>query len=125
MGQEGMGTAVMGQPRQVGRGPGERSDVPDWWTFSSSGLALGFVLLLALECAEQADRCGVAGSGIARSRDPADSGGGQREAGAVDRVPSGPAAFSSAGAADQSDRRAADQYAPGAGRVMAGCPDGL
>ena len=123
--QSGIRTVGIAQPRQVGRGPGERSDVHDWWTFSSSGLGLAFVLLLALERAEQADRCGVAGSGVARGRDPADSGGGQCEAGVVDRFPSGPASLSPPGGTDQADARAADQDVPGTSLVMAGCPDEL
>src|ERR1019366_6231594 len=94
--------------------------------FSSSWtLVLAVVLLLALECAEQADRCGVAGPGVARSRDPADSGGGQREAGVVDRFPSGPASLSPPGGTDQADPRPADEDVPGTGLVMAGCPDEL
>jgi len=83
------------------------------------------VLLLALECAEQADRGGVASPGVAGGRDPADSGGGQREAGAVDWFPSGPASFSPPGGADQADARAADEDVPGTVLVVAGCPDEL
>src|SRR5271166_5184409 len=91
----------------------------------SSALVPVLVFLLALECVEQADCCGVAGPGVAPARDPADSGREQREAGVVGGFPSGPASLTPPGGTDQADARAGDHDVPGAGLAVLWCPDEL